>query len=374
MKSKLNTILLYIFVACASVLITLMLVYVLLTKSQDSEPAAADNAPLNTADTSMSADPAAEPAQDSSSEEEISSVVYKQITPIKTNSSSTNESESSSSGSELFDTIESGKSDPVETRLFWLYENTPVYIQPEDSRLPVTDYPDVYAQGLYSGRDYPFDERFKQIDYLDRKALVPADSLMIISNAKIMPASMISQVTSNLIGYSGCGPACLHMMERYTGILPKVAGITSYEQLLDYAQSYGYGDQGSLYLPQGGMTCESLMRFARDVYGIELANFYGYESHLPSDLIKALIDDGRQAIVLIHQSEGEIVDHSDIAHFVLFTGYTESNGEIEFIYANSYTESDITFGYPLKSVPANIVDASVSNPFENQNNAILYIK
>lgn len=377
MKSKLNTVLLCVLVACLSILLTLLMVYFVMTSSRSTEQQANVTAGgTQDTDTSMPAEPAAaDPAQQTSEEE--SSVVYKQVFPLKTEDSSSQaeEAETDSASAESRPEQKQPSQQPSdEDKIFYLFDNTPIYLQPIDGSLPVTDFPDAYSQGLYTGKDYPIDMRFKQIDYLDRKALVPADSLMEMGNAKIMPTSVISQITASNVGYSGCGPACLHMMEYYSGIKPQVAGISSYDQLLDYAQTYGYNDQGSLYGSSGGMTCDSLMRLAHDVYGIELGNFYGYDSNRPSDLIKALLDDGRQAIVLIHQMNGEIVESSNVAHFVLFTGYIENDGIIEFVYANSYHEMGSGIGYPLQSATADIVDASVSSAFADEPNAILFIR
>lgn len=369
MKSKLNTILLMIFGVCTGILLALLLVYFVLTSTRDREQQPAGNLPAAAQpDTSLMTDPAAAPAEDSSVADE-SSMIYKQLTPL------ISEAPSEPGVESIVDPSESraeASAETTETKLFYLFDNTPIYIQPEGADKPIVDYPDVYSQGLYTGRDYPLDSSFKAIDYRDRTALVPSGSLMEMSQAKIMPVGMISQITENYVGYSGCGPACLHMMEKYSGIRPKVAGISTYDQLLDHAELYGYADQGSLYDLGGGMTSDALRRFAHDVYGAELVN--GYDtSRKPTDILKDLIDSGKQAIVLINQENGQMVDSSDKSHFVLFTGYVEDEGKLQFIYANSYAEANITFGYPLSMVDAELVNISAGGKFDEPN-AILYLK
>lgn len=382
MKSKLNTILMSVFASCTAVLLILLMIYFVATNKNKNNDQPTGNTLDNVSVQPNTANSTEPPAESSRPDE--SSMVYKQNTPVASENDSSSLQDPSSSSSPTDNSSapdqpaesrpDTSQTASGETRLFYLFENTPVYIQPIGTPAPVTDFPDVLTQGLYSGRDCAADEHYKEIFYRDRIALVPADSLMVMGSSKILAASMYCQITPDLIGYSGCGPACLYMMQRYSGIRSKIDGVTSYEDLLYYAQLNGYGDQGSLLLLGGGMTADSLIRFARDVYGVELLNIYGYESHTPSDLIKTLLDNDKQVIVLVKLKEGEVVEESDFAHFLLITGYIEGEGSLEFVYANSYTQRDVTFGYPLQTVTAERLNASVSSKFENEPNAILYIR
>lgn len=177
-------------------------------------------------------------------------------------------------------------------------------------------------------------------------------------------------------GYSGCGPACLYMLATSIGaeLNPTTAAespITSYEELLDYASAYA--DQGDMSTDDGGMTSGSLCALARDVYALNLVNKYDAEQS-PSAVVKSILDEGKQAIVLVNHENGRVVDKNANEHFILVTGYsTAADGTLRFVYANSYYYGDYSVGEPLLTLPADILDSSASLEF-SEPNAILCVE
>lgn len=177
-------------------------------------------------------------------------------------------------------------------------------------------------------------------------------------------------------GYSGCGPACLYMLATSIGaeLNPTTAAespITSYEELLDYASAYA--DQGDMSTDDGGMTSGSLCALARDVYALNLVNKYDAEQS-PSAVVKSILDEGKQAIVLVNHENGRVVDKNANEHFILVTGYsTAADGTLRFVYANSYYYGDYSVGEPLLTLSADMLDTSASLEF-SEPNAILCVE
>lgn len=147
--------------------------------------------------------------------------------------------------------------------------------------------------------------------------------------------------------------------------------ITSYEELLDYASAYA--DQGDMSTDDGGMTSGSLCALARDVYALNLVNKYDAEQS-PSAVVKSILDEGKQAIVLVNHENGRVVDKNANEHFILVTGYsTAADGTLRFVYANSYYYGDYSVGEPLMTLSADMLDSSASLEF-SEPNAILCVE
>jgi hypothetical protein len=119
----------------------------------------------------------------------------------------------------------------------------------------------------------------------------------------------------------------------------------------------------------GGMTSGQLQQFALDMYGTKLDNRYS-DKKLPSEVLKAEIDNGKQAIVLCKQSRGKIREKDGYDHFIVVTGYYISDNKIYFIYGDSYYDVNVKHGNPLKHISADLLDKSINADF-SEPNAIL---
>jgi hypothetical protein len=265
------------------------------------------------------------------------------------------------------------------TKLYSVADNTPFYIidtQGNNDELLDTytlnaSMADGVLQGMYTGHESADYSGYIQLDYKDGAAIVKEEYATEVDNAKALPIGIISQITENQTGYSGCGAACLHMMLKNTSY-DTSSELTDYETLLNYAENNGFADMGSLLSSTGGMSAYSLMDLAKSAFGFEMLNAYDTNVR-PSDTLKAIIDGGRQAIVLVKHNNGSIVTSSDIAHFIVVTGYISDGDKISFVYANSYYSYNSTHGNPLNEVDSDLLDTSASAQFEEPN-AILYIK
>lgn len=244
--------------------------------------------------------------------------------------------------------------------------------------------------GLYTGTESATYAGYIELNYLDGTVFVASTDVMPVSTSVILPLGSISQIiqtgaeydyeTSDempqFTGYSGCGPACLYMLATSIGaeLNPTTAAespITSYEELLDYASAYA--DQGDMSTDDGGMTSGSLCALARDVYALNLVNKYDAEQS-PSAVVKSILDEGKQAIVLVNHENGRVVDKNANEHFILVTGYsTAADGTLRFVYANSYYYGDYSVGEPLLTLPADMLDTSASLEF-SEPNAILCVE
>lgn len=244
--------------------------------------------------------------------------------------------------------------------------------------------------GLYTGTESATYAGYIELNYLDGTVLVPSTDVMPVSSNVILPLGSISQIIQTgaeydyetgdempqFTGYSGCGPACLYMLATSIGaeLNPTTAAespITSYEELLDYASAYA--DQGDMSTDDGGMTSGSLCALARDVYALNLVNKYDAEQS-PSAVVKSILDEGKQAIVLVNHENGRVVDKNANEHFILVTEYsTAADGTLRFVYANSYYYGDYSVGEPLMTLSADMLDSSASLEF-SEPNAILCVE
>lgn len=257
------------------------------------------------------------------------------------------------------------------TSLYMLNDDSEFYIVTPGTEEALFEYPDGTVGGLYTGKVSDKYPDYIEIDYKDVTALVDSRAAMPIGGAKVLPVGVISQITASGVGYSGCGPACLHMMIR--NITPyEIANIPDYETLLYYAEDGGYADQGSLLPWGGGMSFDMVAALAKEVYDLEMINAYD-NSRKPSEVIKELIDSGKQTIVLVKHENGKIVDSGDLSHFILVTGYTEIDGNLHFIYANTYYTENVDHGNPLLHISADWLDLSAGAQF-SEPNSIIYIK
>lgn len=258
---------------------------------------------------------------------------------------------------------------PKEAVLYSVDRATPFYTIDCEGGVSF-DSPDGAIDGLYTGRVSERYGGYFEIDYKDGAVLIGERSAVAVTSADVLPAGAISQFAEGIRGWSACGAACLYMLRSSLGAEGIAGSPQSYGALVGFAEKNGYADQGSLLEDGGGMSCTALERLAEDAYGITLENAYS-EEEKPSDILKRLIDGGKQAITLCRHSGGSISSQSGAAHFILVTGYSETGGETVFFYANSYYESYPDHGNPLGHISSEILDSSVSADFDEPN-AILY--
>lgn len=211
--------------------------------------------------------------------------------------------------------------------------------------------------GLYTGTESATYAGYIELNYLDGTVFVPSTDVMPVSTSVILPLGSISQI-----------------IQTGAELNPTTAAespITSYEELLDYASAYA--DQGDMSTDDGGMTSGSLCALARDVYALNLVNKYDAEQS-PSAVVKSILDEGKQAIVLVNHENGRVVDKNANEHFILVTGYsTAADGTLRFVYANSYYYGDYSVGEPLLTLSADMLDTSASLEF-SEPNAILCLE
>lgn len=207
--------------------------------------------------------------------------------------------------------------DDQETYLFLVNDNTPFYA-PDENEMVLFDYADGNIGGLYTGRYSKIYQGYIEIDYREDYVLVNEGYSCVIDCTNIIKLGVISQLNSMGVGYSACGVACVYMLANSKNIGSDE--FFNYDKLLDYSEENGYGDQGTLLDTGGGMSAESIQKLAKNAYGIELSNAYDSDQK-PSDIIKQLVDNGHQCIVLVKQQDGQIITQNGVSHFVLITGY-----------------------------------------------------
>lgn len=257
--------------------------------------------------------------------------------------------------------------DDQETYLFLVNDNTPFYA-PDENETVLFDYADGNIGGLYTGRYSKIYQGYIEIDYREDYVLVNEGYSCVIDCTNIIKLGVISQLNSMGVGYSACGVACVYMLANSKNIGSDE--FFNYDKLLDYSEENGYGDQGTLLDTGGGMSAESIQKLAKNAYGIELSNAYD-SNQKPSDIIKQLVDNGHQCIVLVKQQDGQIITQNGVSHFVLITGYIQSGDAIYFVYGNSYYTDSILSGHTLMLVRDELLNSSVS-AHHDEPNAILY--
>ncbi len=217
--------------------------------------------------------------------------------------------------------------------------------------------------GFFSGKETA-QNGFVEIDYKDRTILLDEDVTLPISNVKILPVGVISQQEQ-----SACGAACLFML---ANSISKNSAFENYTDLLEFAENNGYNNQGSLYSSTGGMDCEMLCRLASDAFSIKLVN--KFDRHIPpSQTIKEVIDNNKQAIVLVRSRNRTIVESGGFSHFILINGYEETTNGLVFFYADSNYYEDNCVSGSLKYISSSVLDISAASSFDEPN-AILCIE
>lgn len=249
-----------------------------------------------------------------------------------------------------------------DSELYYLLSDTPYYIMAGDLGV----YASGTTSGFYTGTVSDAYSNCIVIDINGGTAFVYSYDAIKISDSKVLGLSVISQYTSIGGGSSGCGAACLSIMMQSAGY-----DNYDYEPLLDYAENNGYADQGSLHTSSGGMTISSLASLAYDYAGITLTNVYSDAEDVQQTL-KSLIDDGKQALVLVayDSDSGIISSGASNGHFIVVTGYYTTNGSTQFVYGDTLTsESAIS----LKKVDGELLASSISSYFDEPN-TIAYIE
>lgn len=234
----------------------------------------------------------------------------------------------------------------------------------DETMLFFTDY-SKSINGFYTGK-YSKTDNCVELNYKDSTVLIEENDVVPIPDGKVLASGVISQ-----LGKSACGAACLYMLANNAKVMDNM--FTTYDSLLTYAEQNGYNNQGSLYSDSGGMDCNVLMKLASDAYSMNLVNKYS-ENEAPSVTVKNIIDSGKQAIVLVKRNGGDLIaEYVGFPHFVLVTGYQETEKETLFFYADSYYFDDITEPASLKYVSAPLFNDTVSAKFDEPN-AILCIE
>ncbi len=286
---------------------------------------------------------------------------------ISNNDSSQNKKSSSINNS----SVEANTVLSSETVLYSVNSNTSFY-ETSASGEVIFESSDETIGGFYTGRKSKNHHGCIEIDYKDSYVLIDAKNARLIDSAMVLPVGVISQFTQSLNGFSACGTACLYMLQRNYTYESEEFIPENYESLMHFAEDRGYGDQGSLLSFGGGMTCNELQRLTKDVYGLNLQNAYN-DLKLPSDILKTLVDSGKQAIVLVKYRNDEITNYNGDPHFVLITGYVEVEGKLDFLYANSYYTANISHGNPLSHIDEDMLNQSISSYFDEPN-SIMYIE
>lgn len=233
------------------------------------------------------------------------------------------------------------------TGLYMIDQGSGLYTYNTDGSINM-GYPVSTVYGLYTGRKNEAIAETTEIDYQGTKAVVYSENLIKIESAKVLPLGAISQHTAWGGGESGCGAACLAM----------VLG-EDYETLLNVGESFA--DQGSLNGSSGGMTFSGMQALCKAHSGRELVNAYS-PGEAPSDTVKRLIDSGSYAIVLVRMTNDYISEFGLVSHFIVINGYIEQDGELDFIYANSYLYD--YGGIPLGHIDSDVIDRAVNADFD----------
>lgn len=248
------------------------------------------------------------------------------------------------------------KTDDNNVKLYVLDVPTDVYFLNSDGAVSF-DVPNMRLSGYFTGVRSKAYEGMAELDYNDTVVFVKEENVKEQACEKIFSCSNICQILADGRGYSGCGASTLYILMRNQKVIGKM---NSYEKLLDYADTYGYADQGGLSTPCGGMTCDSLKNLCADVYGKEMINHYD-DTVSPSEIIKEQLKKGNKVIALVSTSNGVIMHNGATAHFILVTGVTNDN---RFVYANSFYQKNVDAGKTLELVSANDIDQSIMSDFD----------
>ena len=233
-----------------------------------------------------------------------------------------------------------------------------------DTTLFYVNADEINFSGLLTGR-YSNDYDYVEVDYKDSIIMLKIENTVPVLTSKVVHTGVISQQ-----GRSACGVACLYMIMKNHNI--NESNYPTYPELLSYAENNGYNNQGSLFSEYGGMDSNALISLAEAAYSVEIENYYN-DIEKPSEIIKSLLDMGKQVIVLVKSKNGEIVSDNGFSHFIVITGYEENEKDLKFFYADgNYYGNDKESG-SIRFIESDVINVSSSADF-NEPNAILGIK
>ena len=207
----------------------------------------------------------------------------------------------------------------------------------------------IYGYSYYTGHYDPKYEGYVVIDYLYSKMLIPASSVKIQKNAKILPTASIGQMGGRIYGFSACGPAAA------TILVNGQLGLSwNKDDLLVYCERNRLNDQGSLRY-RGGITAPKLIRAINGFSGgkVKAQNLYGRD---PASIVKKQLDSGKRSLVVVRYTSYITVGRGG-THFVVVCGYEYIGGVLYFYYADPFYGQG---GRSLLRVPASTLAYSMN--------------
>ena len=210
----------------------------------------------------------------------------------------------------------------------------------------------IYGYSYYTGHYDPKYEGYVVIDYLYSKMLIPASSVKIQKNAKILPTASIGQMGGRIYGFSACGPAAA------TILVNSQLGLSwNKDDLLVYCERNRLNDQGSLRYG-GGITAPKLIRAINGFSGgkVKAQNLYGRD---PASIVKKQLDSGKRSLVVVRYTSYITVGRGG-THFVVVCGYEYIGGVLYFYYADPFYGQG---GRSLLRVPASTLAYSMNTVY-----------
>ena len=210
----------------------------------------------------------------------------------------------------------------------------------------------IYGYSFYTGHYDPKYEGYVVIDYLYSKMLIPASSVKIQKNAKILPTASIGQMGGRIYGFSACGPAAA------TILVNGQLGLSwNKDDLLVYCERNRLNDQGSLRY-RGGITAPKLIRAINGFSGgkVKAQNLYGRD---PASIVKKQLDSGKRSLVVVRYTSYITVGRGG-THFVVVCGYEYIGGVLYFYYADPFYGQG---GRSLLRIPASTLAYSMNTVY-----------
>lgn len=210
----------------------------------------------------------------------------------------------------------------------------------------------IYGYSFYTGHYDPKYEGYVVIDYLYSKMMIPASSVKIQKNAKILPTASIGQMGGRIYGFSACGPAAA------TILVNSQLGLSwNKDDLLVYCERNRLNDQGSLRYC-GGITAPKLIRAINGFSGgkVKAQNLFGRD---PASIVKKQLDSGKRSLVVVRYTSYITVGRGG-THFVVVCGYEYIGGVLYFYYADPFYGQG---GRSLLRVPASTLAYSMNTVY-----------
>ena len=210
----------------------------------------------------------------------------------------------------------------------------------------------IYGYSFYTGHYDPKYKGYVVIDYMYSKKLIPASSVRIQKNAKILPTACIGQMGGKIYGFSACGPAAAVIL-----VNSQLGLNWDKDQLLLYCERNRLNDQGSLRY-QGGITAPKLIQAINGFSGgkVKAQNVFGSD---PASIVKKQLDSGKRSIVVVRYTSYITIGQGG-THFVVVCGYENIGGVLYFYYADPFYGQG---GRSLLRVPASTLAYSMNTVY-----------